>query len=200
MTNINYPNITELAKHFNRPVLIFDLETTGLMNVMPVGIVEMAILVILPDGRIKSFLRRFHPGIPIPWTATKVHNIKDSDVKNLDKFDKSIHHFESHFKNCIVSGFNSNSYDIPVLEHNYERYGNESKVGPHRLDVRNVWTKYSKARKGTLTYVSEFLNVPSGTAHSALGDIQTTANILEKLIELIGFNIFIKEYTQISLN
>lgn len=194
MTDINYPMITQLAQAMNKPILIFDLETTGLMNVMPVGIVEIAILVVLPDGKLKSFLRRVNPGIPIPWRATEVHHIKDADVKYLDKFDSLIPILKNQFKNCVISGFNSNSYDIPVLEHNFDRYGDDTKVSADRIDVRSIWTKYSKSRKGTLTYVSEFLNVPSGTAHSALGDIETTANIFEKLIELIGLNVFISDY------
>jgi len=196
MNNIRYPMITELAKHFNKPILIFDLETTGLMNVRPVGIVEIAILIIKPDGALKSLLKRVHPGIAIPYQATRVHNIRDSDVKNLPKFDHLIPTIVKQFEQCVISGFNSNSYDIPVLEHNYERYGYDSKVNDIRVDVRSIWMKYSKSRKGTLTTVSETLNVPSGTAHSALGDIETTANIFEKLLEIIGIDSFIREYIQ----
>jgi DNA polymerase III epsilon subunit-like protein len=198
MADTNYPLIKKLAEALNKPILIFDLETTGLMNKLPVGIVEIAILVILPDGKLKSFLRRVHPGMKIPSIATGVHHIKDSDVINLDKFDKLIPILKNQFKNCIISGFNSNSYDIPVLEHNFDRYNDDTKVSIDRIDVRSIWTKYSKSRKGTLTYVSDFLNVPSGTAHSALGDIQTTANIFEKLLELIGLENFIKNYITIK--
>lgn len=187
-----YPLITKIAKHYNKPILLFDLETTGLLNIKPVGIVEIGIVIIFPDGSIKSLERRFHPGIPIPSIATNVHNIRDIDVAHLPKFNSIIPLIAPHFKNNLISGFNSNSYDIPVLNHNFERYGFEHKVSDHKLDVRKVWKKFSGESKGTLTYISEHLNVPSGLAHSALGDIQTTINILEEMIRLTGWEQFKK--------
>lgn len=187
-----YPLITKIAKHYNKPILLFDLETTGLLNVKPVGIVEIGIVIIFPDGSIKSLERRFYPGIKIPLSATNVHHIRDIDVAHLPQFNSIVPLIAPHFKNNLISGFNSNSYDIPVLNHNFERYGFNHKVSDHKLDVRKVWKKFSGETKGTLTYISEYLNVPAGLAHSALGDIQTTINILEEMIRLTGWEQFKK--------
>lgn len=185
-----FPFITKIAKHYNKPILLFDLETTGLLNVKPVGIVEIGIVIIFPDGSIKSLDRRFHPGIDIPLRATQVHNIRNSDIKNHPKFDSVIPLIAPYFHKSVISGFNSNSYDIPVLNHNFERYGFNHKVSDHNLDVRTIWKKFSGGTKGTLTYISQHLNVPAGVAHSALGDIQTTINILEEMIRLTGWEQF----------
>lgn len=185
-----YPLIQKVSQHYNKPILIFDLETTGLLNVKPVGIVEIGIVIITPEGQIKSLEKRVNPGIPIPWRATQVHHIRDSDVKHLPLFDKLIPSIAKHFETNIISGFNSNSYDIPVIDHNFERYKFNHKVSSHNLDVRNIWKKFSGSNKGTLTYIADQLNVPAGLAHSALGDIQTTINILEEMIRLTTWERF----------
>ena len=62
-----------------RPVAFLDLETTGL-NRSEDRIVELALLILYPDGRVVDRVRRFNPGIPIPAEASAVHGIGDADV------------------------------------------------------------------------------------------------------------------------
>ena len=70
-----------------RPVAFLDLETTGL-NRSEDRIVELALLILYPDGRVVDRVRRFNPGIPIPAEASAVHGIGDADVAGEEPFHR----------------------------------------------------------------------------------------------------------------
>ena len=69
----------------NRPIVFFDLETTGL-NPATDRIVEMALVKLLPGGKRETFVRRINPGRPIPAETTAIHGISDEDVKDAPEF------------------------------------------------------------------------------------------------------------------
>ena len=57
-----------------RPLVIFDLETTG-VSVTHDRIVEICLLKVYPDLREELRTYRINPGMPIPAGATAVHGI-----------------------------------------------------------------------------------------------------------------------------
>ena len=61
-----------------RPLVIFDLETTG-VSVTADRIVEICLLKVFPDGQEELRTYRVNPGIPIPKGASDVHGIYDAD-------------------------------------------------------------------------------------------------------------------------
>ena len=54
-----------MTLQLQRPIAIFDLETTGL-NITSDKIVEIAIIKLHVDGTEESYLKRVNPEIPIP--------------------------------------------------------------------------------------------------------------------------------------
>ena len=68
-----------------RPIVVFDLETTG-VQITRDRIVEISILKVHPDGEEETKTRRINPGIPIPPEATQVHGISDADVADCPTF------------------------------------------------------------------------------------------------------------------
>ena len=58
----------------NRPIVFFDLETTG-VNIVKDRIVEISILKIFPNGNKESKTWLVNPTIPIPDEVTKIHGI-----------------------------------------------------------------------------------------------------------------------------
>ena len=75
----------KLPFQLDRPLVFFDLETTG-VDVKTDRIVEIAFIKWWPRGDVLEKERRFNPGIPIPAAATAVHKITDQDVENEVKF------------------------------------------------------------------------------------------------------------------
>ena len=56
-----------------RPIIFFDLETTG-TNITHDRIVEISIIKVLPSGEEIERTRRVNPEMPIPAEATAVHH------------------------------------------------------------------------------------------------------------------------------
>ena len=71
--------------NLTRPIVFFDLETTG-TNVNSDRIVEISVIKLLPDGRAIEKTRRINPEMPIPAEATAVHHITDEDVAGEKTF------------------------------------------------------------------------------------------------------------------
>ena len=62
----------ELPIKLERPLVIFDLETTGLFPRKD-RIVEIAAVKVNPDGTEETLERLLNPAMPIPAEATLVH-------------------------------------------------------------------------------------------------------------------------------
>ena len=62
-----------------RPIVFFDLETTGI-DVVNDRIVEICLLKVFPNGNQESKVMRINPTIHIPEGASAVHGIYDEDV------------------------------------------------------------------------------------------------------------------------
>ena len=69
----------------DRPLVFFDLETTG-TDPATDRIVEIAALRVEPDGRREMKTRRINPEREIPPEATEIHNIRDEDVRDAPTF------------------------------------------------------------------------------------------------------------------
>ena len=67
----------------NRPVVFFDLETTG-TNISTDRIVEISMVKLHPDGHVVEKTRRINPEMPIPAEATAIHHSNRFDIPLLD--------------------------------------------------------------------------------------------------------------------
>ncbi len=70
-----------------RPIVFFDLETTGI-NITKDRIVEISIIKVSPGQEDSPVVktRRINPEMHIPEEATAVHHITDEDVANEPTF------------------------------------------------------------------------------------------------------------------
>lgn len=159
-----------------RPLVFFDLETTG-ADVSSDRIVEFAGLKIQPDQTQSELCFRVNPGMPIPKEATAVHGISDADVAHLPQFGAHLEQLESFFVNCDVAGFNVFRFDLPLLFAEFIRHG--SKLDIRQLKVIDVMNIYHKKERRDLSAAYRFYcNADLQNAHSALADITATKEIL----------------------
>ena len=100
--------------NLKRPIIFFDLETTGIDTAKD-RIVEISIAKVMPDGEEITKTRRINPGMHIPEEATAVHGITDEDVKECPTFAQVAKSLEQFIRGCDFGGFNSNRFDLPVL-------------------------------------------------------------------------------------
>ena len=123
----------------DRPLVFFDLETTG-TNPLQDRIVEISLIKVMPDGTELEKSRRINPGIPIPESSTAVHHITDEDVANEPTFKQIAQSLFELLEGCDIAGYNSNKFDVPLLMEEFSRVGlNFTTKGRRFVDVQNIF-------------------------------------------------------------
>ncbi len=165
-----------------RPIVVFDLETTG-TNITQDRIVEISMIKVLPDGKepIKE-TRRVNPGMPIPAEATAVHHITNEDVKDCRTFNEQAKEIAKFFEGCDIAGFNSNKFDLPLLSEEFSRAGIWFDFTKHRfIDVQTIFHK--KEQRTLVAAYKFYCDKDLTNAHSAMADTAATLEVLEAQLE-----------------
>jgi len=167
--------------NLSRPLAIFDLETTGI-RVATDRIVEICIIRVEPDNSTQVKTYRVNPGVPIPLDATLIHGISDDDVKDEPTFADLAKELNELLKDCDLSGYNSNKFDIPLIVEEFlradidfdlrDRYFIDVPNIFHRMEPRNLRAAYK------FYCDKELLD-----AHSAEADTKATYEILKAQVE-----------------
>lgn len=160
----------------DRPVAFIDLETTGL-SVSRDRIVELALLRLSPGGDVMERVRRFNPGIPIPAEASAIHGISDEDVADKPPFAARARSLVRLLEPCDLAGFNLRRFDLPMLLAEFRRAGISFEVRERALiDMKTI---YHREEPRDLSAAAQFyLGREHRDAHTALGDIRTSASVL----------------------
>ena len=163
-----------------RPLVVFDLETTG-TDPQRDRVIEMAAVKLWPDGRSEEKVRRFNPGMPIPKEATAIHGITDEDVRHEPPFAKVARGpkgIAAYFTGCDLGGYNVINFDIPMLAAELERAGERLDIaGIAVIDSFRIFTR--KEPRNLSGAVRFYLGREHADAHSAMGDVRATVAVLE---------------------
>ncbi len=184
----------------DRPLIFFDLETTGL-HLKNDRIVELALIKVTPQGDVLERVRRFNPGIPIPPEATAVHGITDEDVADEAPFCARGRALFELLEGCDLAGFNVRRFDLPMLTAEFARCDIRLDLTDRRiLDMQNI---FHREEPRDLSAAARFyLGREHEEAHTALGDIRTSAAVLSAQMEryphlpndLDGLHAYCEEY------
>lgn len=163
------------------PIIFFDLETTG-VNIMTDRIVELSLIKVYPNGDEEVKSRRLNPEMPIPPQATAIHHITDEDVKDAPTFKQIAKDLARIFEGCDVAGFNSNRFDIPLLEEEFLRAGVDFDFSKRRfIDVQTI---FHKMEQRTLVAAYKFYcHKDLNGAHSAEADTRATYEVLKAQLD-----------------
>ena len=167
--------------HLKRPLVVFDLETTG-TSVNLDRIVEFSFIKVMPEGTETIKTLRFNPGIPIPLEVSLIHGIYDDDVKDAPLFKLKAKELAEEFMGCDFAGFNSNKFDFPLLVEEFLRAGVEFDVENRKfVDAQRI---FHMMEQRTLTAAYKFYcNKELINAHSAEADTIATLEVLKAQIE-----------------
>ena len=162
--------------NLKRPIVFFDLETTG-VDTSKDRIVEISMIKVMPDGSKDVKTRRVNPEMPIPAEATAVHGITDEDVKNEPTFAQIAKSLAQFIEGCDFGGFNSNRFDLPMLVEEFLRAGVDVDFKKRKfVDVQNI---FHKMEQRTLVAAYKFYCDKELTdAHSAEADTKATYEVL----------------------
>ena len=131
------PNLT-------RPLIIFDLETTGL-DLSKDSIIQISYIKAGLDGSEVSRNIFINPGRPIPALIQELTSITDEMVKTAPKFKDIAMELEREFAGCDFAGYNSNKFDIPMLAEEFLRSGIDFDFSKVRLiDASVIFRKMER--------------------------------------------------------
>ncbi len=164
-----------------RPIIFFDLETTGVDTTRD-RIVEISMVKVMPDGERITKTRRINPGMPIPPSSTAIHGITDEDVADCPLFAQVARSLAQFIEGCDIGGFNSNRFDIPVLVEEFLRSNVDVDLKRrHFIDVQNI---FHKKEQRTLVAAYKFYCGKDLTdAHSAEADTIATYEVFLAQLE-----------------
>ena len=167
--------------NLKRPIVFFDLETTG-TDISKDRIVEICYIKVYPDGREVEYTKRVNPGMHIPECASAVHGIYDEDVKDAPLFKDVAREIANEFEGCDIAGFNSNRFDLPLLAEEFLRAQVDIDLSRHNaIDVQVL---YHKRDPRTLAAAHRFYcGEDFDNAHSALADTRATYNVLKAQLD-----------------
>lgn len=169
------------ALKLNRPLVVFDIESTG-VSPRKDRIIELAAIKVMPDGTEISKCWLMNPTVPIPPETTAIHGISDEIVKDCPTFaDKATEIFEF-FRGCDLSGFNADRFDIPCLEEEFARVGMAFAPSARKhVDVQRIFHK--KEPRDLTAAVRYYLGRGHEGAHGAEADTRATLEVLKAQME-----------------
>ena len=130
--------------NLTKPLVIFDLETTGL-DLVNDRIIQISFIKVYPDGKEERGDYLVNPEKPIPSEISALTGISYADVANAKTFKQLSSELEAKFKGCDFAGFNSNHFDIPLLAEEFLRSGIDFDFAKCRLiDVQTIFHKMER--------------------------------------------------------
>jgi len=186
----------------NRPIVFFDLETTGL-DIAKDRIVEICLLKVEPNGNEQCLTWRINPEMHIPETSSAVHGITDEAVKDCPTFRDKAPELQTLLENCDLAGYNSNKFDIPMLVEEFLRVGINIDMHDRKcIDVQNIYHK--KERRTLIAAYKFYCDKDLENAHSADADTRATYEVLkgelDKYDDLENDVAFLAEYSRVGNN
>jgi len=167
--------------NLKRPLIVFDLETTGL-NITKDKIIELSYVKVYPDGTEDPHRYRFNPGMPIPQPSIEVHGITDDMVANEPLFKERARLIAKDFEGCDIAGFNSNNFDIPLLAQEMMNAGVDINLSSRKfIDVQTIFHK--KEKRDLEAACQFYCGHPMQNHHSSMDDTLTTLEVLKAQLD-----------------
>lgn len=130
--------------NLQKPLVIFDLETTGL-DLVKDRIIQLSYIKIFPDGREVRGNELVNPEKPIPDEVAELTGITNADVKDKPTFKQLTAKLCEVFTGSDIAGFNSNHFDVPLLAEEFLRAGVDFDFSKCRLiDAQTIFHKMER--------------------------------------------------------
>lgn len=173
--------------NLTKPVVFFDLETTG-VQVGADRIVQICLFKVMPDGTELEATYLVRPTddngktIHIPDESTAIHHITDAMVAGERSFKELAPEISAFIGDADLAGYNSNKFDVPLLVEEFLRSGVEFSLDNRRLvDVQNI---FHRMEQRTLVAAYKFYcGKELDGAHSADADTKATYEVLKAQLD-----------------
>lgn len=159
-------------------IVFFDLEATGL-NIIQDRIVQVGMVKLFADGREPEELEmKINPTVPVSDEAAAIHGMTNEDLKDEPVFKDVAQQLFDFIGDADLGGYNSNRYDVPLLQEEFYRAGLYLDTGKRRLlDAQQI---FYRMEPRTLSAALKFYaGKEMANAHDALADVRATVDIFK---------------------
>ena len=130
--------------NLQKPLVIFDLETTGL-DLVKDRVIQLSYIKVFPDGHEERGNELINPEKPIPEEVAQLTGITNDDVKGKSTFKQLAAKINAVFAGSDIAGFNSNHFDVPLLAEEFLRAGIDFDFTKARLiDAQTIFHKMER--------------------------------------------------------
>ncbi len=171
--------------NLQKPLVVFDLETTGL-DLVNDRIIQLSYIKVFPDGREERGNHLINPGKPIPDEVVQLTGISNDDVQGKPTFRDLAQDICNIFSDSDIAGYNSNHFDVPLLAEEFLRAGIDfdfskrnlidAQVIYHKMERRNLAAAYK-------FYCGRKME-EDFTAHRADEDTEATYRVLQGELDM----------------
>lgn len=130
--------------NLTKPLVVFDLEATGL-DLVNDRIIQISYVKVSPGDKEGEEERKsifVNPGKPIPAFVQQLTGITDDMMKDAPTFKQLAKQLADSFIGCDFAGFNSDRFDVPMLAEEFLRAGIDFDFSKCRLiDAQNIFHK-----------------------------------------------------------
>ncbi len=173
--------------NLKKPIVFFDLETTGL-NIAKDRIIEISAIKIMPNGDQEIKTRRLKPvddngnQIPLPKEVSELTHITDEDLADQPTFKQIAKSLAEWMKGCDLGGYNSNRFDVPLLAEEFLRA--DADIDLRKSKFVDAQVIFNKKEQRTLTAAYRFYcDKELEGAHGAQADILATYEVLKAQLD-----------------
>jgi len=166
--------------NLQKPIVFFDIETTGL-SIPDARIIQFGAALYGPGNQIPTATMNLliNPGILIDPKATEVHGITNQMVMNEPVFSHYADSIHAFLSDVYLSGFNIRGFDIPILEREFDRLNMPFPTFTGIIDVMSV---VHKLNPRTLeACVKKYIPGYKFLSHDALSDATATADLFDAM-------------------
>ena len=189
--------------NLKKPLVVFDLETTGL-DLVKDRIIQISYIKVFPGGEERRVNMMVNPGKHIPQEVSALTGISDADVADKPMFKDVAAKLNEEFRGCDFAGFNSNHFDIPMLAEEFLRAGIDFDFSKCNLvDAQTIFHKME--RRNLAAAYKFYCGKNLEDAHTAEADTRATYEVLKAQLDhypdtLQNDVAFLSEYSTYSKN
>lgn len=171
--------------NLTKPLIVFDLETTGL-DLVKDRIIQISYIKVYPDGKEERSNQFVNPERSIPQEVVDITGITDADVANATTFKMLAADLANKFQGCDFAGFNSNHFDVPMLAEEFLHAGIDFDFS--KCNLIDVQTIFHKMERRNLAAAYKFYcgrkMEDDFVAHKADQDTEATYRVLQGELDM----------------
>ena len=170
-----------LPFEIRRPVVFFDLETTGL-DFKYDRIIEIGAIKIRPNGEKQKFHCRLNPEMRIPAEVTALTGITNEEAATCPTFGRLAPEIVAFFEASDLGGYHVGRFDAKIMTEEYRRIGLDFRIDERAIiDAQVIF--HQKEKRDLAAAYKFYCNKDLKGAHSAEADIDATYEIFLAQLE-----------------